>query len=70
MMEKCEINGNDANPVYTWLRNNSELQGAEIEKSFAKFLCNNKGDVMHYYEPAFEPNGIVPDIEKLLGIAP
>jgi len=70
IMELCKINGDDSNELWTFLRKNSELQGADVPNSFAKFLCNSKGEVLHYYEPNFEPNGIVPDIEKILGITP
>ena len=60
------MNGENAAPLYKYLRENSSLAGADISWNFGKFLCNADGEVVKYYEPDFEPNQILPDIEDLL----
>ena len=60
------MNGENVAPLYKYLKENSSLSGADISWNFAKFLCNKDGEVVKYYEPEFEPNSILPDIEDLL----
>ena len=66
MLEKGEVNGHNCHPVYKYMRENSSLQGGDISWNFAKFLISGDGKVYKYYEPAEEPNTIIPDIEKCL----
>ena len=53
------------------MRQNSKLHDAakglttNVGWNFGKFLVNEKGEVVEYYEPSVEPNAIVADIRKL-----
>ena len=62
-MNKAKIKGPDADPEFMYLKQNApELQGEEIPWNFAKFLLDANGNVVHYYDPHFDPNGIISDI--------
>ena len=43
-MAKTEVNGDNADPVFKYLRENSDLAGGDIPWNFGKFLINNNGD--------------------------
>ena len=72
ILEKIEVNGQNTNPVYSFLRTNSILFDAkkktakEIPWNFSKFLLNSSGQVVQYYEPKVFPDAIIPDIQKQL----
>lgn len=76
-MDKTHVNGDDTCEIYRWLRRNSELyekstdQSKTIPWNYAKFLIDGQtGQVVNYAEPQTEPNALLPDIHKLLGISP
>jgi len=48
------------------MRENSSLQGGDINWNFAKFLVNGNGKVVKYYMPDEDPNSILPEIKKLV----
>uniref|UniRef100_A0A7S3VYX9 Glutathione peroxidase n=1 Tax=Strombidinopsis acuminata TaxID=141414 RepID=A0A7S3VYX9_9SPIT len=70
--EKCDVNGDNTHPVYKFLRNNSELyddkkkSASEIPWNFAKFLVNQEGKVVKYFNSREDPNEAIPLIEKML----
>ena len=66
VMDKCEVNGDKANPAYEYLRDNSVLRGADIKGNFAKFLVNSKGDVVAYYRPSRRFETLIKDIDTLV----
>ena len=72
MFEKGDVNGDYANPVYKFLRVNSELYNAkdkvasEIPWNFAKFLVNAEGKVIGYWGPQTDPDTIREHILKCL----
>ena len=51
VMEKTEVNGDNADRAWQYLRKQSDLGGAAIPWNFAKFLVNEDGDVVAYYGP-------------------
>jgi glutathione peroxidase len=57
IFEKIEVNGDKAHPIYQYLRSNSSLYNKDkkeadvIPWNFAKFLVNNKGQVVKYFTP-------------------
>lgn len=67
MMEKIDVNGKDAHPIYNWLK---EQQGGfltdGIKWNFTKFLIGKDGQVIDRYAPTTKPEDIKEDIEKAL----
>ncbi len=55
------MNGANPNPVFAYLRRNSELydpqtgQAKVIPWNFAKFIVNRKGDVIKFAPPTTSP---------------
>jgi glutathione peroxidase len=68
MMEKINVNGSDAHPVYQWLKSQAPgLLGTEgIKWNFTKFLVNKEGQVIKRYAPQDAPAKIAADIEATL----
>ena len=68
MMEKINVNGADAHPVYQWLKSQAPgLLGTEgIKWNFTKFLVGKDGQVIKRYAPQDTPDKIAADIEAAL----
>lgn len=67
MMEKVEVNGSGAHPVYEWLRSEKGgLLGGKIKWNFTKYLIGKDGQVIERYAPTTKPEKIKADIEKAL----
>ncbi|HEY3603110.1 MAG TPA: glutathione peroxidase [Sporichthyaceae bacterium] len=67
MMDKVEVNGDDAHPVYKWLRaEKGGLLGGKIKWNFTKFLVGRDGQVLERYAPTTKPEKLKGDIEKAL----
>jgi glutathione peroxidase len=67
MMEKVEVNGNGATPLYKWLKGQkSGVLGSAIKWNFTKFLIGRDGQVIGRYAPFDKPEAIARDIEKAL----
>ncbi len=67
MFAKVEVNGDDAHPLYQWLRSQADgPQGSDIEWNFAKFLVGRDGQVLKRYPHRRQPAEIVDDIEAAL----
>jgi glutathione peroxidase len=68
MMAKVNVNGQDAHPLFAWLKNQAPgLLGSEgIKWNFTKFLVNRQGQVIKRYAPLDKPSGIAADIEAAL----
>jgi len=67
LFKKIEVNGPAADPLYKWLK--AETPGSDnrdIEWNFAKFLVGRDGKPVKRFGDKFMPEGIAPDIEKLL----
>ncbi|MDO5651016.1 MAG: glutathione peroxidase [Moraxella sp.] len=68
MMDKINVNGDDAHPLYQWLKSEqSGLLLSAIKWNFTKFLIGRDGQVLHRYAPTTEPTALAADIEKALG---
>ncbi len=68
LFSKIEVNGNDAHPLYKFLKSEKGgLLGDGIKWNFTKFLVDKKGNVIERYAPTTPPASIEPEIEKLLG---
>jgi glutathione peroxidase-family protein len=72
MFEKIEVNGPSTNPLYVFLRSNSELadpqsgQAKMVPWNFGKFLLDKDGHVVKFYGPRDKPVDMKKDIEQLL----
>lgn len=67
MFSKVEVNGDDAHPVYRWLRSEkSGLLGEKIKWNFTKFLVGKDGQVIKRYGSTTKPEKIAADIERAL----
>ena len=68
MMQKIDVNGGDAHPLYQWLtREAPGLLGTKaIKWNFTKFLVGKDGQVRKRYAPTDTPKSLAKDIEAAL----
>lgn len=68
MFSKIEVNGNDAHPLFSYLKNEARglLGSKSIKWNFTKFLIGRDGNVIARYAPNDKPSAIKADIQKLL----
>ena len=56
MFAKVDVNGDDAHPLFEWLRKEKGgLLGDKIKWNFTKFLVGRDGQVLDRYAPTTEP---------------
>lgn len=60
MFAKIEVNGDDAAPLYKWLKAEQpgEAETSGITWNFAKFLVDRSGAVVKRYDPTVTPEDI------------
>jgi len=64
---KIDINGDNADPLYKYLKENSNgFLGDSIKWNFTKFLIDREGNIINRYAPITNPSKISGAIEKLL----
>jgi glutathione peroxidase len=67
MFAKIDVNGNDAHPLYQYLKKaKSGLLGSSIKWNFTKFLVDRTGQVVARHAPTAKPEGLTREIEALL----
>ncbi len=68
MMEKVNVNGADAHPLYQWLTAEAPglLGSKAIKWNFTKFLVGKDGRVLKRYAPQDAPEKLAADIEAAL----
>ena len=68
MMEKIDVNGDQAHPIYQWLKQEATgILGSEaIKWNFTKFLIGKNGLVLKRYAPLDKPEKLARDIETAL----
>ncbi len=68
MMEKIDVNGSGAHPLYQWLSAEAPglLGSKAIKWNFTKFLVGKDGAVIKRYAPTDMPAGMAKDIEVAL----
>ena len=68
MMEKVEVNGAQAHPLFKWLTKEAPglLGSTGIKWNFTKFLVGRDGKVIKRYAPTDKPESIIKDIEAAL----
>ena len=71
MMEKIDVNGSGAAPLYQWLTKEKPglLGSTAIKWNFTKFLVGRDGTVRKRYAPLDTPASIARDIEAALAAA-
>ncbi|KAI4364910.1 hypothetical protein MLD38_020941 [Melastoma candidum] len=70
ILDKIEVNGENAAPIYKFLKScKCGPFGYDIKWNFAKFLIDQHGNVVDRYGPTTPPLNIENDIKKLLGVA-
>ena len=70
MMEKVEVNGAQAHPLFAWLKSEAPgVLGTEgIKWNFTKFLIGRDGRVIKRYAPQDAPDKLAKDIETALAV--
>ena len=64
---KIKVNGKEENPLYTYLKNNCDVnKGKRIKWNFTKFLISKDGTIVSRYEPNQTIDEFKDDIIKLL----
>jgi glutathione peroxidase len=67
LLEKIDVNGSTAHPLFTWLKKKSgSWFSRRIKWNFTKFLLDKNGNVIQRYSPITNPEKIDADILKLL----
>ena len=70
MMEKIDVNGSDAHPLFQWLTAEAPgLLGTKaIKWNFTKFLIGKDGAVLKRYAPTDTPASLAQDVEAALAV--
>ena len=59
ILKKINVNGNDADPLYKWLKSKKEgILWSAIKWNFTKFLINKNGEVVHRFAPTASPSSL------------
>ena len=67
MFEKVDVNGDDAHPLFGWLKKEKTgLLGGKIKWNFTKFLIGRDGHVIERYAPTTKPEDIEGDVRAAL----
>jgi glutathione peroxidase len=67
MFQKVDVNGEQAHPIFEFLKANSKAFGGKsIKWNFTKFLVGKDGLVYKRYAPTIKPLNMASDIESLL----
>lgn len=67
MFEKIEVNGENAHPIYKFLKKEKKgALGGKIKWNFTKFLIDSNGKVIKRFSPSKKPKKIEKHIVKLL----
>jgi glutathione peroxidase len=71
MFAKIDVNGDQAHPLYRFLKKQKPgllgaLGGGAIKWNFTKFLVDRSGNVVARYASTTRPESLAKDIENLL----
>lgn len=68
LFDKIKVLGEDKNPLYKMLTNNSNVEKGDINWNFEKFLISKEGEVIARYKSSVEPesNAVTKAIEQEL----
>ena len=69
MMKKIEVNGENASPIYTYLKEKTRnILGEDIKWNFTKFLISADGLKIKRYAPTVKPSRLEKDIEEMMTV--
>jgi len=64
---KIDVNGDNEDPLYTWLKSQKGgMGGRKVKWNFTKFLVDRQGNVVARFAPTKTPEQIESSITKLL----
>lgn len=68
MFEKIEVNGNNAHPIYKYLKSKLKggILGSAIKWNFTKFVIDKNGNPVKRFSPTTKPEKMEATIKKLL----
>jgi glutathione peroxidase len=68
MFAKIDVNGDQADPLYQWLKTSRPgLLGTEaIKWNFTKFLVSRQGEVLKRFAPNSAPDALLTDIKQAI----
>jgi glutathione peroxidase len=67
MFAKVDVNGADAHPLFTWLKDEKKgMLGGAIKWNFTKFLIGRDGTVIERFAPTTTPEQLRDDVEQAL----
>ena len=67
LMSKIEVNGDDAHPIYKYLKGETKgLLGSAIKWNFTKFLISRDGTKIERFAPTVTPAALDEKIQALL----
>ncbi len=67
LLEKVDVNGSNAHPLFRWLRQECPgLFGTTIKWNFTKFLIDKQGRPISRFAPLTNPSALTGKIEELL----
>ncbi|MDC7218924.1 MAG: glutathione peroxidase [Spirochaetales bacterium] len=67
VFSKIDVNGDDAHPIFKYLRNKKKgFGGSKIKWNFTKFLIDKEGNPVKRFAPTFKPEKLTKHIEKQL----
>ena len=67
MMSKVDVNGDDADPLYKFLKKEKGgILGDDIKWNFTKFLIDREGNVVDRFASQKTPKALEKEVEKLL----
>ncbi|CAB0037822.1 unnamed protein product [Trichogramma brassicae] len=68
MFEKIDVNGDNAHPLYKWMKSQPDGAGVLIDAikwNFTKFIIDKNGKVVARFAPTTEPNSMEEALLKL-----
>lgn len=69
MYAKIDVNGANADPLFTYLKNQKRgILSKEIKWNFTKFLVDKNGNVVERYAPTTAPSKIEEEMKKQLSL--
>lgn len=67
IMEKIEVNGKNASPIFKYLKSKAGgLFGSRVKWNFTKFLISRDGQTIKRFSPIKNPKSLEKYIEKML----
>ncbi|KAJ3001810.1 glutathione peroxidase gpx1 [Thoreauomyces humboldtii] len=67
ILEKCDVNGDEAHPLWEYLKGEKKSLGMKrVKWNFEKFVVDRNGQVVERYASTTEPSAMEKDIKKYL----